>query len=300
MFFIQPNTFNKKHNINMLQSIPPFLLNAIYTVLIISVISGIIGSYIVSRRMVFLSGGITHASFGGLGVAWYLGWNPFIGAAIFAVLSALGIEWMSVRAKVRQDTSIGILWSVGMAIGVLFIFLTPGYAPNLQSYLFGNVLIVTNSEMKIGLYLLIAVVLFFVIFYRAILFSAFDKEFTSLRGVPAGFINTIAMIFVALAIVVAIKAVGIILVMAMFTLPQAVSSLFTKKMGSMMIWSTLITLVGSLLGLNFSFTLNIPTGVSIVFSLAMFWIVAKIISLIVLGIQKAEIQRRNKSLISKN
>lgn len=284
--------FGKNLHINMLQNIPPFLLNAIYTVLIISVISGIVGSYIVARRMVFLSGGITHASFGGLGIAWYLGWNPFIGAAIFSVFSALGIEWLSVKWKIREDTSIGILWSIGMAIGVLFIFLTPGYAPNLQSYLFGNILIVTNIEVNIGVWLMIGIVLFFVIFYRSILFSAFDKEFASLRGVPAGLINTIAMIFVAFAIVAAIKAVGIILVMAMFTLPQAISSLFCKKMGAMMIWSTFFMIIGSLLGLNFSFILNIPTGVAIVFSLAMFWIIAKIISLIEVEIQKAAVKKR--------
>ncbi|MDD4847601.1 MAG: metal ABC transporter permease, partial [Bacteroidales bacterium] len=224
----------------MLQNIPPFLLNAIYAVLIVSVLSGIVGSYIVARRMVFLSGGITHASFGGLGIAWFLGINPFLGAAVFAVLSALGIEWMSEKGKVRSDTSIGILWSVGMAIGVLFIFLTPGYAPNLQSYLFGNVLIVTQNEIKIGGCVLAAIVLFFVIFYRAILFSAYDKEFSSLRGVPANLINTFAMIFVAISIVMAIKAVGFILVMALFTLPQAMSSIFSKRLSEMKLWSTLI------------------------------------------------------------
>lgn len=281
---------------NMLHNIPPFLLNAIYAVLILSIIAGIVGSYIVARRMVFLSGGITHASFGGLGIAWFAGINPFLGAAVFAVLSALGIEWMSEKGKVRTDTSIGILWSVGMAIGVLFIFLTPGYAPNLQSYLFGNVLTVTQQEIEISVYVLLAVVLFFIIFYRSILFSAFDKEFALLRGVPANIINAFSMIFVALAIVLAIKAVGIILVMAMFTLPQAISSLFCKRLWAMMIWSTLATLIGSFTGLFISFSVNIPTGVAIVFSLAVMWIVAKIISLVIAMAQKKVLVRHHHQL----
>lgn len=279
----------------MLQNIPSFLWNAIDAVLIVSVISGIVGSYIVARRMVFLSGGITHASFGGLGMAWYFGMNPFLGAAVFAVLSALGIEWMSGKGKVRTDTSIGILWSVGMAIGVLFIFLTPGYAPNLQSYLFGNVLIVTRGELKIGVIILAAIVLFFALFYRAILFSAYDKEFVSLRGVPAHLINTVAMIFVALSIVMAIKAVGIILVMAMFTLPQAISSLYCKRLGEMMLWGTLWSLIGALSGLCISFLFNLPTGVAIVFSLAMLWITAKIVSLAIIGLRKVMVIRKAES-----
>lgn len=279
---------------NILLNLPPFILNAIYTVLIVSIIAGIVGSYIVSRRMVFLSGGITHASFGGLGIAWYLGWNPFLGAAVFAVLSALGIEWMSEKEKVRTDTSIGILWSVGMAIGILFIFLTPGYAPNLQSYLFGNILIVTRQEIQIGCGILIALVLFFGIFYRSILFSAYDKEFTSLRGVPANFINTIAMIFVAISIVIAIKAIGIILVMGMFTLPQAISSLFCKRMIEMMIVSSLISLIGSFIGLSISFWFNLPAGVAIVFSLASMWIIAKIIAVFISKIGKISLRNHSK------
>jgi len=124
-----------------------FILNAFLAALLVSIAAGIVGSYIVARRLVFLSGGITHASFGGIGIAYYLGLNPILGAAIFAVITAFGIESLSSRYKVREDSAIGIMWSVGMAIGIFFVFLTPGYAPNLMSFLFGSILTVTKQDV---------------------------------------------------------------------------------------------------------------------------------------------------------
>ena len=111
------------------------------------IVCGIIGTYIVARRMVFLSGGITHASFGGIGIAYYFGLNPILGALVFAVMSSLGIEWGARKGKIREDSAIGMVWSFGMAVGVIFVYLTPGYAPNLMSFLFGNILTVTTADI---------------------------------------------------------------------------------------------------------------------------------------------------------
>ncbi len=140
-----------------------------------SITAGIAGTYIVSRRMVFLSGGITHASFGGIGIGYFIGINPVIGAAIFGILSALGVEYLSVKQKIREDSAIGILWAFGMAIGIIFIYLTPGYTPNLMSYLFGSILTVTNADIIALGIMSVVLMLYFGIFYRAIIYISFDE-----------------------------------------------------------------------------------------------------------------------------
>src|SRR5512133_1929315 len=167
-----------------------FFRNAFLAALVASVTCVIIGTYIVSRRIVFISGGITHASFGGIGMGYYFGFNPIAGAIVFGILSALGIEFFTKRANLREDSAIAMLWSLGMALGVIFIFLTPGYAPNLMSYLFGNILTVSNSELNC-LYLLTAFIIgFFAFFYRMILFVSFDEEFALTNNAPVRLFNS--------------------------------------------------------------------------------------------------------------
>jgi zinc transport system permease protein len=244
-----------------------FFRNALLTALFASISGGIIGTYVVTRRIVFISGGITHASFGGIGLAFLLGFNPLVGAVLFAMLSALGIQFFSHKFHVREDSSIAIWWSLGMALGVIFVFLTPGYTPNLMSYLFGNILTVTKQELQIMLGLLILVVAVFRIFFRNILYISFDEEFARVSGLRVSLYNYGMILLVALVVVMNIRAVGIILVLALLTVPQATANLFSGDYKHIMLLSVVIGLVGTLSGLFISFYLNIPSGATIIFTL---------------------------------
>jgi zinc transport system permease protein len=257
-----------------------FIVNSLLAGILASISCGIIGTYIVTRRMVFLSGGITHSSFGGIGIGYYLGFNPIIFAAIFGVLSALGIEFISKRSDIREDSVIGILWSFGMAVGIMFVFLTPGYAPNLMSYLFGSILTVSSLDIYLMLGLSIVLILVFIFFYRTIVFISYDQEFARTHKIAVSFINYFLIGLVALTIVLNIKVVGIILVISLLTIPQSIANLFTKNFRNIIIVSIVIGLIGAFLGLIISYKINIPSGASIIFSLVMIFILAKFFQLI--------------------
>ncbi|WP_235934439.1 metal ABC transporter permease [Sunxiuqinia indica] len=246
-----------------------FFMHAFWASLFAAISCGIVGTYIVSRRIVFVSGGITHASFGGIGIGYFLGWNPLVGAAIFAVLSGLGIQLFTQKAKVREDSSIAIWWSLGMAIGIIFIYLTPGYAPNLMSYLFGSVLTVSVTELWLMGTLSLVLTLFFILFYRLILYVAFDEEFAKTTGLPVNLINYLLISLIAITIVLNIRVVGIILILSLLTLPQATANLFTRDFKRMMPLSVLFAFIGSFVGLLFSFYVDIPSGASIIFTLVL-------------------------------
>lgn len=216
-----------------------FIVNSLLAGILASISCGIIGTYIVTRRMVFLSGGITHSSFGGIGLGYYLGFNPIISAAIFGVLSALGIEFVSKRTNVREDSAIGILWSFGMAVGIMFVFLTPGYAPNLMSYLFGSILTVSTLDILLMSGLSIILILVFTLFYRIILFVSYDQEYAKTHNIAVSFINYFLIALVALTIVLNIKVVGIILVISLLTIPQSVANLFTKNFRTLLCFQLL-------------------------------------------------------------
>lgn len=246
-----------------------FFIHAFWASFFAAISCGIIGTYIVSRRIVFVSGGITHASFGGIGIGYFLGWNPLLGAAIFAVLSGWGIQLFTQKGKVREDSSIAIWWSLGMAIGIIFIYITPGYAPNLMSYLFGSVLTVSITELWLMAALSLVLILFFALFYRLVLYVAFDEEFAKTTGLPVNLINYLLISFIAITIVLNIRVVGIILILSLLTLPQATANLFTKDFKKMMLLSVLFAFLGSLSGLLFSFYVDIPSGASIIFTLVL-------------------------------
>jgi zinc transport system permease protein len=258
-----------------------FFRNAFIAAFIASITCGIIGTYIVSRRIVFISGGITHASFGGIGMGYYFGFDPILGAIVFGILSALGIEFFTKRADLREDSAIAMLWSLGMALGVIFIFLTPGYAPNLMSYLFGNILTVSKGELIYLFLLAVFVIGFFVIFYRMIIFVSFDEEFALTNNAPVRLFNALLISLVALTIVLNIRVVGIILVMSLLTIPQAIANLFTKRFDIMMLYSILFGFLGSVTGLAFSYIYDIPSGASIIFTLVVLYGLIKILFLAV-------------------
>jgi len=257
-----------------------FFRNAFIAALIASITCGIIGTYIVSRRIVFISGGITHASFGGIGMGYYFGFDPIFGAIAFGILSALGIEFFTKRADLREDSAIAMLWSLGMALGVIFIFLTPGYAPNLMSYLFGNILTVSKNDLIYLFILAVFVICFFLIFYRMIIFVSFDEEFALTNNAPVRLFNALLISLVALTIVLNIRVVGIILVMSLLTIPQAIANLFTKRFDIMMIYSILFGFLGSISGLAFSYIYDIPSGAAIIFTLVVLYGLIKTIFII--------------------
>jgi len=254
-----------------------FFQKAVLAAVFASISCGIIGSYIVSRRIVFISGGITHASFGGIGLAFLLGFNPLLGAVLFAVAAALGIQFFTKVAEIREDSSIAIWWSLGMALGIIFVFMTPGYTPNLMSYLFGNILTVTSSELWWMLMLNIVIIAFFLLFFRKILYIAFDEEFARTAGLPVTLFNYLTITLIALTVVLNIRVVGIILILSLLTIPQASANLFTKDFGKLLILSSVFAFIGTLLGLFISYFLDIPSGAAIIFTLVLMFGILRLI-----------------------
>ena len=241
-----------------------FIQHALIAGILVSFAAGIIGSLIVVNRMVFLAGGIAHASYGGIGLAVFFGFPIFLGASMFAVGSALLISSLTLRKRHRIDTFIGLIWAVGMAIGVIFIDLTPGYNVDMMSYLFGSILAVSTEDLYF-MAALLAVILFVMTFwYRDILAVSYDSEYASLRGVHVRFFYTLILILAALTVVVSIKVVGLILVIAMLTIPVYIAEKLSHSLFSMMFLSGLIATLFTLVGLWFSYTYNLTSGASII------------------------------------
>ncbi|MEZ5104665.1 MAG: metal ABC transporter permease [Draconibacterium sp.] len=253
-----------------------FFLKAFLAAIFASISCGIIGGYIVSRRIVFISGGITHASFGGIGLAFFLGFNPLVGAVLFAIASALGIQFFTKVAEIREDSSIAIWWSLGMALGIIFVFLTPGYTPNLTSYLFGNILTVSIAELWWMFALVVVIIGFFVLFFDKILFIAFDEEFARTAGLPVSLFNYLTITLIALTVVLNIRVVGIILILSLLTIPQATANLYTNDFKRLVILSSVFAFIGTILGLFISYFLDIPSGAAIIFTLVLIFIVLKL------------------------
>lgn len=255
-----------------------FFSNAIVAAIFTSLSCGIIGTYIVTKRIVFITGGITHASFGGIGIAYYLGMNPVAGAGIFGVFTAWIIEYLSKKSKIREDSAIAILWSIGMAIGIIFIFITPGYSPDLMSYLFGSILTVSGTDILIMSILTFIILLFFIIYYPLILFISFDEDYARTHKIPVSLIKYILITLIALTVVINIRVVGIILVLSLVTIPQATAGLFTKSFKHIIFYSVLFAFIGSISGLVVSYYLNIPSGATIILCLVMIFGILRILT----------------------
>lgn len=253
-----------------------FFQNALIGSLLASIVCGIIGTYIVSRRLVFISGGITHSSLGGLGIGLYLGINPILSAIVFSVFSAFGIEWLSKRQGVRQDSAIAAFWSLGMAIGIICIFLKSGFAPSLSDYLFGNILTITHTDILWLSVLAVVLTVIFIFFKQQILYVAFDSEFAKTRNLPVRFIEYTMMFFIAVSIVLSIRLVGIVLLMSMLTVPQMTINLFTSNYTKIVIGSVIVGFLACFCGLVFSSYLNVPSGALIIFVLIIIFFIAKI------------------------
>ncbi|MCD6212587.1 MAG: metal ABC transporter permease [Sulfurovum sp.] len=241
-----------------------FIQHALLAGILVSFAAGVIGSLIVVNRMVFLAGGMAHASYGGIGMAVYFGFPIFLGASLFAVGAAILIAFLTMHKRHRMDTFIGLIWAVGMAIGVIFIDLTPGYNVDLMSYLFGSILAVSTEDIYF-MAILLAIIIFVITFwYRDILAVSYDSEYAKLRGVNVRFFYTLILILSALTVVVAIKVVGLILVIAMLTIPVYIAEKLSTSLLSMMIISGFIATLFTLAGLWFSYTYNLTSGASII------------------------------------
>ena len=242
-----------------------FFQHALLGSLFASIACGIIGTYIVTRRLVFISGGITHASFGGIGIGLYTGISPLLAAAVFSTLSAFGVEWLSKRSDMREDSAIAVFWTFGMAIGIIFSFLAPGFTPDLSSYLFGNILTITQGDIWILAILSIVLIAFFTLFMRPIIAIAFDREFARSQQMPVALFEYILMMFIALTIVASLRMVGIVLAISLLTLPQMTANLFTYSFKRIIGLSILIGYIGCLGGLLLSYQLQVPSGAAIIF-----------------------------------
>ncbi len=254
-----------------------FFQNALLGIVFVSLASAIIGTYIVSRRMVFITGGITHACFGGLGLGFFLGINPTIMAGAFAVAAATGVEWMSAKHNVRQDSAIGVIWALGMALGTIFIFLSPGYVPELTSFLFGNVLTITTTDIVWFAAYCTILIAFFAIFYQQIVMCAFDRDFASTRKLPVNAINMAMTILISLCVVLTIRMIGIMLLMSLLTMPQMIAELFTIQLKKMMIISASVSIFCSVMGIISSYWIAAPASASIVVLLVLAYVVARVV-----------------------
>lgn len=263
-----------------------FIIKGLLGAIFASITAGLAGTYVVSKRMVFLSGGITHASFGGIGIGYFIGINPVVGAAVFGIMSALGVEYLSVRQKIREDSAIGILWAFGMAIGIIFIYLTPGYTPNLMSYLFGSILTVSNADIIALGIMSVILILYFGIFYRTILYISFDEVFARTYSSYVDLFKYITTSLIALTIVLNIRMAGVVLVISLLTIPPNIAMLFTRVYFKIVLWSVLAGFIGTATGYAISYYAGIPVGATIIFTLVIIWVLAKGVTQIIMKLSK--------------
>lgn len=241
-----------------------FLQYALAGGLLASLACGIIGPYVVVMRLGLLAGGIAHALLGGMGIAYFLGQSPLAGALITAILAALLIGWVRLRFNEDEDTIIAALWAVGMAVGILFISRTPGYTVDLMSYLFGNILMVGKSDLIFLAVLNTIIIAIVLLFYNQFLAVAFDEEFARTQGIKVRFFYLLMLVLVALTIVVLIRVVGLILVIALLTLPAAIARQFANTLYGMMILASVTGVILTVSGLAISYGPNLPAGATVI------------------------------------
>lgn len=258
-----------------------FMQNALFAAILASIVCGLIGPFIVARKMVFISGGLSHTAFGGLGIAYWLGIRPIYGATAFVLAAALFLGALEEKKLSQNDLFIGILWAVGVAIGIVFVHMTPGYAPDLMSFLFGNILTVPRTDVVIMLVLVLIVVATVAIFYKGFVAIALDEEFARARRLPTYGLKTGLTVLTALTIVTLIQVVGILLVIALLTIPVAIASEFTMNFRRIIALSIISGIAICLLGLFLSYSIEFPSGALIILTGAVFLAIVKILKALV-------------------
>ncbi len=241
-----------------------FFQNALIASLLISISCGIIGVFVVINRMVFLSGGIAHGAYGGVGIAFFLGLEPLLGGAVFAIFLAFLIGLITLKNRQNTDAIIGAIWALGMAVGIIFTDLTPGYNVDLMSYLFGGILSVSQTDMYAMGAVVALIASTVLLFFRKFQALSFDNEFAYLRGISVDFLYFLLLTLVALCIVVSVRAVGLILVIALLTIPPYIAQIFSRHLHTMIILSTFISAFFCISGLFISYFLNVSSGACII------------------------------------
>src|SRR6056297_3653590 len=241
-----------------------FMQNALFAGFFASLICGVVGSFVVVNRLVFLGGGIAHAAYGGIGIAFYFGIPYILGTLGFSLVAALVMTAVVLKAKSRADTFIGVLWAVGMAIGIILLDLTPGYNVNLMSFLFGSILAVPNSDIWWMVGLSMITVVSAVYFYRDMLAISYDGEFAHLRGVPVNLLYFFFIGLIAVSIVIIIRVVGLILVIALLTIPTFIAEKYASSLLMMMVLATLFAMIFNLTGLWIAYTFDLTSGATII------------------------------------
>ena len=254
-----------------------FFRNAIIAGILVSIAGGIIGSLVVVNRIVFVAGGIAHAAYGGVGLGFFLGFNPVLGVLGFSLGSALLMGPVQRNKQLRRDTAIGMLWAIGMAIGIILIDLSPGYKAELASYLFGSILAVPTINLWIMLGIDILIVTLVSLFYKELLAISFDETFATVRNVPVAQIYLLLMGMIALAVAMMMQVVGLILVIALLAMPAAVTSQFVKDLKAMMGLGIICSLLFVTVGLGLSYTLNLTSGVTIILVSAIVYLMTLIL-----------------------
>jgi zinc transport system permease protein len=241
-----------------------FMRNALAAGFLVSLACGVIGTLVVLKRMVFISGGVAHTAYGGIGLAFYFGINPVLGALAFSLGASLLMGYVQRKTRQRPDTLIGVMWAIGMAIGIIFADLTPGYKADLMSYLFGSILAVTTADLWLMLAVDLVVIGVVALFFKEMQASAFDEAFARTRNVPVDLLYLILVTMIGLAVVMLMRVVGLIMIIALLTVPAAIGALFLKSMRKIMLLGTGLSLVFTTGGLMLSYAFNLTSGATII------------------------------------
>ncbi len=255
-----------------------FLQTAMLAGLLASLGCGVMGSYVVVKRIGYMAGGISHSVLGGMGAALFFGFSPTLGALLAAIGAALAIGWIKLRWKAQEDTLIGALWAIGMSVGIIFISRTPGYSTDLMSYLFGNILLVSVDQLWEMVVLDALMITLVLAFYRQFLAISFDEEFARLRGVPVTFFYLLFLCLVAITVVMLVQVVGLVLVIALLTLPAAIAGHYIHTMGRMMLLASALGALFTSAGIALSWELDLPAGATIILLAGVCYLLSAVIS----------------------
>ena len=265
-----------------------FMRNALLAGVLVSIACGIIGTLVVLNRIVFISGGVAHAAYGGVGIAYFLGADPVLGAVGFSLLSSLAMGLVHRKEGQRADTIIGVMWAIGMAIGIIFLSLSPGYKADLMSYLFGSILAVSTMDLWLMAGIALLSLVFMLLFYRQLLALSFDQTFATVRNVPVGPLYLAMITLIGLTVVIAMRVVGLIMVIALLTIPPAIANLYLKDMRAIMALSAALSMLFCTVGLIISYVLNFPSGAVIILVAGLAYVLAALIRSLLLRRQVPE------------
>jgi len=262
--------------------------NALLAGVLVSIACGIIGTLVVLNRIVFISGGIAHAAYGGVGIAYFLGADPVLGAVGFSLLSSLAMGLVHRKEGQRADTIIGVMWAIGMAIGIIFLSLSPGYKADLMSFLFGSILAVSTMDLWLMAGIALLSLVFMLLFYWQLLALSFDQTFATVRNVPVGPLYLAMITLIGLTVVIAMRVVGLIMVIALLTIPPAIANLYLKDMRAIMALSAALSMLFCTVGLIISYVLNFPSGAVIILVAGLAYVLAALIRSLLLRRQVPE------------